>query len=766
MASIDRVTRPASARIAACLAGVVVAGFGPLPGSVLSPGTGYAAGRFPPTPLQVSMDSMSPPVIPANGTVTVTGEITNTSEEVWRDLNVYLLTSAAPIRASTDLAAASRTDPASEIGDRLTAAELYDPLGDLQPGSSAGYTLSVNRTDLQITGAPGVYWLGVHVLGANGDGRDTIADGRARTFVPLMDADGPETSLALVMPIRADVQRRTDGRLRRLSDWQRMLEPEGRLDRLLQLSETARQQRLTWILDPAVLDAVRTVAEDNPSRRAVRQRGGRQDTGAGGAGDDTEDQQSGADPTGSPSEEGDDAGEPAEDSAGAAQSPELSPQAKVAAKWLRSFRRQSAEHTVLTVPYGDLDVASVLRRGFVDLYEEATDLSAETMEAEGIEARPVIAPSNGYLPRVAFPRLTPDQDALLSQRAVPGAPNPVVLFGQHRILLEDTSTQAGGPSPTPPFRALALRQRILAEAAVHALSADREEPLVVSTPQSWNPASDWRSAKFFAGLRLPWLRSVDLPTAAVTGAASNPAERDFEVTPVYPRAARRAELPRRNALAAERLDRTGKIYANLLSQDDTVDELVSRSAMLAVGAPARERPKLAARVARATTARIRAAMARVHIEGPSFVTMSSEEGTLAITLVNDLDEPVTVGVKAVTTTNDLEIPSPDPVSLGPGQRASVKLRANASDIGVHPVSLVPTNGDGQALGNPVRFNVRTSQVGLVIWAVMGVGAGVLFVTIAVRLLGRLRDHRRRREPLDEMPPPEPSEPEEVGTGRR
>jgi len=745
--TIDGVRRPAPGRTVALLAGalvVTVAAGAAHAGSV--PAALGAPAAVESTPLQVSMDSLTPSAIPDEGRIRVTGQITNASDDVWRDLNVYLLTSAAPFTTSRELVAAQGTDPASEIGARLTAAELYDPVGELQPGSSVGYTLNVPREDLEISGDPGVYWLGVHVLGADQDGgRDSVADGRARTFVPLMQDEkrAPSTSIAMVMPVKADVRRTANGRLRDLTSWHELLSEEGRLGRLLALSGTSGTLSLTWVVDPAVLDAVNTVAADNPRRSIAR-------TGAGSDGADQGESPPGQD-EGQGEEQGQDdeqGGEVEEEPA----EPNVAPtaQALEAAGWLDTFRRQAAQHTVLTVPYGDMDVAAALRLGFGGLYERATELSATTMTEQDIDAEAVVAPTTGLLPRAVFPRLDPDTAVLLSDAAIPAATGPVVepTDRGHRVVLADASARRGGPAPTPPFQALALRQRILGEAAVHALSADRDQPLVVSTPQLWDPGSDWRRAAFFEGLQVPWLRTVDLPDVAATGAPSTTASSDLDLVIAYPESEAKAELSIANPLAAQELDDTGRVYAGLLNQNDTIDNDLSKAAMLAAGVRARAHPNASVETARTATAKVRTVMEQVRIEGPSFVTLSSGEGTFAITLVNDLDQPVTVGVQATTGTTELEIPSPDPVSLGPGQRASVRLRATANDIGVHAVSLVPTNRNGATLGNATRFNVRSSQVGLVIWAVMGVGALILFGAIAVRLVRRFRTHRRSGDRLD------------------
>ena len=73
---------------------------------------------------------------------------------------------------------------------------------------------------LVISGDEGVYWIGVHVLGANAAGvRDDLADGRARSFIPLVDPGAHAVSTSLVLPLRRAVQRNADGRLTGDDEW-------------------------------------------------------------------------------------------------------------------------------------------------------------------------------------------------------------------------------------------------------------------------------------------------------------------------------------------------------------------------------------------------------------------------------------------------------------------------------------------------------------------------------------------------------------------
>ena len=66
---------------------------------------------------------------------------------------------------------------------------------------------------LGITGADGIYPVGVQILGTDTDGtRDTAAIGRATTFLPLVSDRRPEAvSAGLVWPFLMPDRRKPDG---------------------------------------------------------------------------------------------------------------------------------------------------------------------------------------------------------------------------------------------------------------------------------------------------------------------------------------------------------------------------------------------------------------------------------------------------------------------------------------------------------------------------------------------------------------------------
>ncbi len=291
-----------------------------------------------------------------------------------------------------------------------------------------------------------------------------------------------------------------------------------------------------------------------------------------------------------------------------------------------------------------------------------------------------------------------------------------------------------------------MRQRLLGEAALHALSADSDQPLVVSTPPYWNPGKAWAQADFFPGLDQPWLRMVDLPTVVSTATPPPGGDTSGENVAAYPRADREAQLPLANLLATKRLSATGTTYGRMLVDNDTVEGSLSRTAMLASSQNVRDDADQALSQVNSTNDYVRGQMQGVRIEGPSFVMMSSETGPIQVTLVNDLDQTVKVGVATQTRSPGLTIDKVEPRTLGPGQRTAIRLQATSNDIGVHAVTLVTTDTEGNPLGSLTQVSVRTSRVSTVIWVIMAAGGVLLFVAIVVRLFRRIRRRKATHGP--------------------
>ncbi|MDP3966850.1 MAG: DUF6049 family protein [Nocardioides sp.] len=692
--------------------------------------TGEDAAEEEVAPLEVTLDDVTPSTLRARGTVTVRGTVTNVSEERWQDLNVHLLTSASPMTTAAELTEAAQSSAGSSIGGagRLTGDGQFDSVGDLSPGASTPFVVRVPRAALQLSGEPGVYWLAVHVLGTNRTGRDGIADGRARTFLPLVPPTGRQqpgrrpVDTALVVPLREQVQRLSSGALTDPLRWAGLVEEDGRLDRLLTMAQSASDLPLTWAVDPAVLEAIGSLAAGNPTYDLGPT------TGA-----------------------GDGSAEPSPTTGGTTEpDPEEEPSAEQADAqgWLTEFVTAAEDARVMALPYGDVDAASLWRNNQVPLLEQAYEESATVLGDLGLDARSLLDPPSGLLPPGAVGELAGLESApllMLDDAAAPDAPSGTARTADgSRVLLADAAAGDGGPGPAPAHTPLAVRQRVLAEAAlrldgVGAASEVRGGPLVVGLPDAWDPGPAAADV-LVEGLDVPWLRVVPLTTVATDRGRDAVLEEPL----VYPHRERRRELPARNVDAALDLVTQGATLEGLLAENDTIGNLLARTALLTVSSAARGTARNAVSLARGSIAAVERRLGQVRIEGPDFVTMSSGEGFFAVTVVNDLDQPIEVVVVPGTDDEALTITPPDPLTLNAGARASLRLAARSTGFGVSGVTLTPATVDGAPLPTTTQINVRRSQVGVVIWVVMGVGAGVLVVALVLRIVRGRRSRRAER----------------------
>jgi len=660
------------------------------------------------TPLTVRLIRMSPATIPSKGHLLLTGTVTNDSDETWSAINVHPFISRSPITNREDLAKAAATSPDTEVGTRITEPGLFAPVGTLAPGASASFRISLPRTELdkEITGLPGVYWIGVHALGQNTQGRDGVADGRARTFIPLVTDKSAHTSVALVVPVREQVARDARGRLLDTTAWSDSLQPGGRLGRVAGLIDAAGPTPLTLLIDPAVLDAVSDLAQSNPALSL---------------------------------------GKPAGPSPSASPSTSASPSRsgvrtdavdrENAATWLEEVTTAARRHVALGLGYADPDVAALVRH-HSPLLALSDRLSAQTFKALRIDAVPTVAPPAGWLQDEALARLEPQTTVLVSDHSTPPVRTRWRASGGQDLIFVDQQASSGGPAPTPPLDALALRQRIVADAALRA-AEHHNGPMVVELPPSWDPGAGWQSADLFGGLDQPWIDLVALAGNTDVGTPTYATELG------YPNGQRKLEVPVPNISAARALGQTSTALSELLQSDNDVAHDLGGIALNAVSVQARDDATEARVKVLQTNAAMRDRIGKVEVLGTDFVTLSGGSGTLAVTLVNGLDQPVLVGVESRTSTGDVRIASTKPVKMAPRERTVLRLKAKASSIGVSRVVLTPVTSAGTPLGTPLTFSLRTSQVGKTIWFVLIAFGALLVVMILRRVRRGLVEHRWR-----------------------
>jgi hypothetical protein len=288
----------------------------------------------------------------------------------------------------------------------------------------------------------------------------------------------------------------------------------------------------------------------------------------------------------------------------------------------------------------------------------------------------------------------------------------------------------GGPGPTSGLRALALRQRILAEAAVRAGLED-EQPMIVALPDHADPGDT--AEGFFDELDRTF---VDLGTS-LAGTTPAPEIGDL-AAPVGSSSKTTNDTLFRYV---DQLVELGHSLDVMLPGVNDVASTATREALSAASYQALESGSTtSARLAAllSTVAWFSTRLDEVTIDAPSFVVLSSRTGLFAMTVTNGLEQPIRIRVRA-RTDKSLVIRAPRTIEVPAESSRTVNLSAEANSIGVHPVVLVATDADGRAIQQSHEISIRTNNSGRVIWVIMAGGAALLFGAIVLRLVRRRRN---------------------------
>lgn len=705
-----------------------------LVGAVLLPTPSYAApgetsAAAAATPLQERqplvprIHSITPDYVPDHGPIVVRGVVTNASDQVWTAINVHAFMGDSAITTTTDLALAAQTPADDDVGPRITVPGTFATIPRLRPGESARFEIRLPRRTLPVS-ASGVYWFGVHVLGDNGDGAARTAVGRDRTFLTYVPAaevqPGEHEDAALVVPVRSGVVRGPDGTVIDPEAWGRSLR-SGPLHDLVTLGVAAQGRPLTWLLDPAVLDVVQNLARGNPPRTLGP-------SGPSGRGDDRS-------PGPSPSDSADPTSDTTSSSGASGTAPSEATR-RVARTWLRQLRSlaDTTSSQVLGLPYGDLAVESALRTGegsaLLDRAVRRTRLSLRGWDAQTGAA---VSPPDGRTTAETLRALPDGTDVLLDDTGVRGPTSTVARAAGHRLVLASSGAAAGGPGPIDPRGSLALRQRILAEAALRLL--DDHQPLVVQLPDSLQRRL---GASFFAGLDVPWLRLTTVDGA--TSLVKTP-EQSVTLRPQPPE----PHLGDAVFGAADSLLRDGHTLQSVLTNNHVLTHQLFAETTGNASYDAAREPYLALARMRIIGQWVRNHLDAIDLAAPPSVTLASTSGRFSALVSNELDVPVKVRVRAVSDAR-LRITGGGTVELGPHRQTTVFLNASTHQRGVHTVTLQLASPEGDLLPHTRdQFPMRSEQVSGLIWVIIAVGVGLLFAAIVVRLTRRiLRERARRR----------------------
>ncbi|MEU4196635.1 hypothetical protein AB0E69_32335 [Kribbella sp. NPDC026611] len=679
--------------------------------------------------VQVTIDSFSPVAATPGRPVTIKGRVTNTSSVTFDDPQALacidrtrLASTAAlgAISAEQNIPMKDRDSCTNMVNAETQTFEQFDQ--PLAPKASISFTLTVPWPEWKITDTTGVYVVGVTFRGKPENGERATA-GRTRTLMPVIGKEALTRTVntALVIPLR---HRPTQlgGRNFANDSLAKDLAPDGSLGRLLALG---KQRKVTWLVDPAMLDEITQLAKGY----VIVGQGGQTTQGAGQA---------------------------------------------VGAAWLKEFAASQARgNQVVLLPYGDPDVAGLLDAG--NPLQKLVDQARTKTERTGGELAPgftnglwleggaaaskYLAPASG-----GFPGATEHDLNLVSSSSwaagtaptltttpvynvlAPEGPDHIV-----RTVIADSALTSGGPDPDSALNPLQIRQRFAAETALIAASGKGPASVVVLPPRSWDTdgTASTATAALAGSLALPWVKPTDVASVV----ADNP----------RPKATKAPSADTTNGVMTggqvddiKHLQEATTTMQGLLVDETALPEVMSQALLRSASTSWTGYQDEARRFAAIELGSANQQLGKVHLVNASVdrglrkeikVNLAGSKGTFPLTITNDTEWSIRVGI-LVSTANrsDLKIKSPQSVVLGPRQKWTPRINASAEQNGLIRANAQVVTAAGQPVGKSQELLIQASQYGSVGWILVGAACALLFGTSFVRIYRRIRTERRNPAP--------------------
>jgi hypothetical protein len=694
---------PAGSRRAVLVGAVVSAITATFIGAIIA---GPQAAAADPANVAIFLDRLTPVVPQLDDTLRVSGRIVNLRSEKLDNVSVQLRTSAAPLTGRPEISQISELNsaPGDLEPDRvLLESTQIDIANTLAPGAQETFTIKIPMRNLPFSQA-GTYVLGIEVLGQV-VGIDSIAQrqGVMRTFLPWFPYSSTVTPIELVWlwPV-ADWPARSAGGVLLDNQTPREISSGGRLDRIVDMGAAASSV-VSWIVDSALLQTA-----------DVMTRGYRVLSGT---------------------------------------SVVIGDRGAEAQAWLDALRVGSATSDVRVLPYADNDASAVRRAGMeTDVVRTITMAPAY---ANSVLEKPVTS-TIYWAPFGRIDRRTSDLLASSGVRTVVMAASALPLtgeatptssgratistsFGSMQAVLVDDGLSATLALPQATRSdALLARQRFLAETAVIAVnlpttstSSSKPSRTVVAAPTDlrWNPSPVMLNALLRATSRAPWLGRHSL--SDLLNETVSPAGRERGG---YGVRARNAELDDEYMDSVRRVQEQLSTFNTILEDPAPLTEQYANALLRAESAAWRTEPETGKLLVDSVRIGLTEQIAQVRVLSEGTITLSGDSGRVPVTIANDLDRAVTVGVQLRSSPSvRLESAPLSGIRIEPGRLASVELDARvigSQELGVRVQLLTP---EGESFGEPARITIAsTAYARAAAWVVaIAFLAIVIFVVVGV-----------------------------------
>ena len=628
--------------------------------------------------VRATITTLSPAVATSGVPVELTLTLANPGTDAVNDLSANFFVSTNPLVGRSQI---------RDIvdGDLLPTYRLIEPAAasgiDLPSGASTTITLRTTTRALGLNNErPGVYTFGVIV--------DGVRDVRALTFLPWLPRTTSANQLGIVpvMSLTAPPTVGVDGVFVN-AELPTALLPDGRLR--AQLDAMSTVDGTTWLLDPALLEAVQSIADGARIR------------------------------------ENDDIRASTDDEMSAA------------ANWLTDLRTLAGRTQVFAMPPADLDVRGALTFGHKTLVRNALATAGSRVDAvlgtSGVGTAVQIYEGSVTDQTWALLREAGIDAAFVSsnayratqQRYTPSATVSVPEFGRAPVFVVD---QAMAAALTSAKSEAVQRQEFAAQLVMTYLEQpNSSRAIAIAMPPVWKATASARTAEV---LNARWLEPLELTEAAAFDAETRITESK--------QATKRQQQQERTLRAALNRQRVLQTLTTEPAFTGAVNNAVT--GLMSRWLTSNRIPDA---YSGATTNTLTTYVESVRVVTRGDIVFGGEAGVVPVTIANGLPVPISVvlGASGLPSVR-VEPTAKTPLQINAGKRVSVELPTRVTGSGLAYLQLWLETDDEVMIGEAVILNIRSAAYARVASYLVAAAFVTLLLLIAVNTVRRIRASRQ------------------------
>lgn len=643
----------------------------------------------------LELNSITPASPRPQGRLSLSGALVNPGGAEYRNVQIGLQVSTAPLTSRGDLAAVAAGGAERVYRTVLGASNLP---GQITSGRVVDWQISVPMSALKLPGN-GVYVLQVTATGRVGDAAPPTRLATLTTFLPYLPdrKQYKPTKLTWLWPLVSRPARDAHGVVLPANPGAE-LAPGGRL---ADLATAPGRVPVTWMVDPELLETAQVMGGQHE----------RHDGGGTTVADGNPD----------------------------------------AARWLADLRTSLAERPVAALPYADPDIAALAHHGDPAELGRATARSRMTTATLlGRESDTTVAwPADGLADAqtLGLLRRAGAQTVVLSSSALqlnrertytPTGRARVDADGARlEVLVADQAlTNALSGDLTIPGAAALVAQRFLAETALITLERPNAvRTVLVAPPRRWAPPVGWSSALLAATEATPWVRTVGLSALSKTRVPAEYAGADL----TYPQSAATAELASAQVARMKQASSSAAGLIRLFARPGAMETNYTGALLGTISTAWRGNRVEGRNYALLVAEQITKDMGDVEVIGRDLVTLSSTQGTIPLTVSNQLGQAIRVRpVLRPRVGSRLTVTNPELLTIGAGRKTTVKVPAEASSNGITQVDVQLVDATGRPFGGTTQLRVNVTSFGKVGLIVLIAAGSVLFGTAILKNVRRFR----------------------------